>query len=154
LLIVMTIAATIALIAVPRYFNSLDTYHADSATHRMLADLGFARSIARTENRTVVVTFDVVDDFYAIKDEPDPIDPEQPYTIDLAAEPYMVDVALVDFDGGTDVAFDAYGVAVRADDGLPLTKPGLVVVRSGDVVRAVNIDQMTGRASIGDEPTE
>ena len=62
LVIVLAIVATLATIAAPRYGASLAAYRVESAARRIVADLALARSMARTENRRVIVKFDTKDD--------------------------------------------------------------------------------------------
>jgi prepilin-type N-terminal cleavage/methylation domain-containing protein len=150
LVMVMAIIATVATIAAPRYAMSLAAYRADAAARRIVADLGMARVMARTEGRRVRVKFDNTanKDLYFFEDEPDPHDPEEDYTVDLQKDPYRAELVLIDFDTKEEVAFDAYGAAVKHDSGKPFAGPGTIVVASGGIQKTITVDTATGKATV------
>ena len=135
LVMVLAIIATFAAIAAPRYALSLSAYRANATARRIVADLGMARAMARTEGRRVRVKFDNAanKDLYYFKDEPDPHDPGEDYTVDLQLDPYQAELVLIDFDGREEMAFNAYGSVVKHDTGIPIALPGTIVVASGGV---------------------
>lgn len=148
LLMVLAIIATVATMAAPRYAMSLAAYRADATARRIVADLGMARAMARTEGRRVRVKFDNGAHFYFFNGEPDPHDPGEDYTVDLKKDPYRAELVLISFDGRKEMAFDAYGSAVKHDNGQPFELPGVITVTSGGVQKTINVDIPTGKATI------
>ncbi len=91
---VLTIVATVATIAVPRYGRSLARYRLDNAARRLVADLAYASTLARVTSREIEIKFkkgNKPDESYYYFDEiEDPDHPSRTYTVVLRDEPYRV----------------------------------------------------------------
>ena len=105
---VLIIIGIVAAIAIPQFGDSLARQRADAAAQRLVTDLTYAQRHAKTADADQTVTF--VANAYTLAGVPHPDHPNQDYTIDLAAEPYGVEVSMVDFGADTELIFDVYGV--------------------------------------------
>ena len=139
LVVVMTIIGIVASIAVPRYANFVARGRADAAARRVVADLTFAQRLARQSGSTQRVSFSTDLDRYLLVGVPDPDHAGQDYGAALLVDPYQARINSVDFDGGSEIVFDGYGV---------LDNGGTVVVKVGDYARQIDVDPVTGRATI------
>lgn len=128
LLIVMLVMGVMAGVAAPRYREALTHARVDAAARRVAADLRYARSEALRSSSTQTISFSASDESYDLPGIDDPDHPAQSYRVDLAAEPYGVDLASVDFGGGATVDCGVYGV---------LSSGGYVRLQSGDARVAV-----------------
>lgn len=137
--IVLSIIAVAAVMAVPRYVQSVHRYRAAVSAQRIVADLDFARRRARATSQPVVVQFEPASDTISIPGIPEPGRRHRDYSVELALAPYECDLVSADFGGAAKVTFDGFG---RPDSG------GDVVVRVGAATRRVTLDQETGRGAI------
>jgi prepilin-type N-terminal cleavage/methylation domain-containing protein len=145
IVIVLTIVATIAAVALPKFAGSMAPRRADAAADRLIADLAYARRVAIATSRSVTVSFHAADGAYDLAGVDDPARPGKPYRVELAADPYraaivsaIFDDAADDVDSHAEVVFDGYG---RPDSA------GTVVIRVEDAARTIALDVESGRAS-------
>ena len=139
LVLVMTIISILAAIAVPRYANALARYRADAAARRIVADLGYARALARTTSASVTVEVLKVSDTLNILGAASIDQPGQGYQTALSNRPYFADVFTADFGADHVVVFNGYGEPDTA---------GTVVIRSGTETRTVILNADTGEAVV------
>jgi prepilin-type N-terminal cleavage/methylation domain-containing protein len=144
LVVVLTIIATMAAVALPKFAGSMAHGRADAAADRLIADLAYARRVAIATSSSVTVSFNVADETYELRGLHDPARPGTPYQVDLSADLYraVINSALFDATGAADstveVIFDGYG---RPDSA------GIVVIRVENATRTVVLDVESGRAS-------
>ncbi len=145
LTVVLVIIALMSAIAVPRYSRSLERYRVEGAARRIVADLAYARSLARATGAPKTASFDVAGNAYTLIGVAD-IDHGSPvYTVDLAGDPYncqitsaILDDATDAGDAVTDVIFDGYGVP---------DSDGTIVVTVNGQSRTIQLDAVTGKAT-------
>lgn len=136
---VLVIIAVMAMIAVPRYSNSLVRYRADAAARRIAADFELARAEARQTSQARTVAFDVAANELSIPTI-EALDDDSPnYVLNLAQDPYGATLVSANFNGGATVEFDGYGMP---DNG------GTVVVEVGSEQRQIILNAETGRVSV------
>lgn len=138
LVLVLSIVAIVAAIALPRYGRSTTRYRVELAAQRIIADLDYARSYARQTSQGVTVQFGDGADQLDIPAAPG-LKPGSAYQTQLAAEPYRVAITSPSFGGDADVIFDGYGMP---DSG------GTVDVQAGSLSITVTLDADTGKASV------
>ena len=142
LTVVVLIIGIITAVAAPRFAEAMVRYRADAAAKRVAADLNFARRIAKTSGKSQAVTFSLITNSYGLPGVTDLNHSSRTYSVDLTETGYPATLVSVSFGkSGMDtmVTFDRYG---RPDAG------GSVVVQSGSEQRTINLDAMTGKASI------
>lgn len=139
LVLVMTIISTLAAIAVPRYANALARYRADAAARRVVADLAYARTLAKSSSASITVEVLKVSDALNILGADNIDQPGRGYQTVLSGRPYFADVFSADFGADHVVVFNGYG---DVDTG------GTVVVRVGPESRTVVLDADTGKAVV------
>ena len=143
LVMVLVILSLLAGIAVPRYAASLNNYGASTAARRIVADLAYAQSLARTSGSTKTVSFDQANKQYQIVGLTDPDKPSQTYTVSLAAAPYGGSLAAVSLMSGatavTQVTFDKYGFPNAG---------GTITVQVGTVQTTVTLNTTSGKATV------
>ena len=145
LVLVLFIMGVVAAIAVPRLSQSAARQRVDGAASRIVSDLAYARSVARTSSSAVTVLFDPSRNRYAMAGVRDPLrNTAPPYIVDLSQDPYQAAIlggAAVaagntapvtgSANGTFSITFDGYGEAGTT---------GWVVVRSGGLTREVAMD--------------
>jgi prepilin-type N-terminal cleavage/methylation domain-containing protein len=143
LVMVLVILACLAGIATPRYAASLNNYGASTAARRIVADLAYAQSLARTTGVTKTVSFDKTNNQYQIVGLTDPDKPSQTYTVSISAAPYRGSIAAVSLLNGatavTQVNFDKYGFP---DAG------GTITVQVGTVQMTATLNTTSGKATV------
>lgn len=138
-IVVITIVATLAVIAVPRFSNSLALQHVEAAARRIIVDVALAQRQAGSSNGNQTVRFDLAAGEYTLIGMPHPDRPSLEYTVSLKKEPYGVTVVSADFGGDQRIIFDVFGIP---DSG------GSVVIRVGSQQRTIVVDAETGKASV------
>ena len=140
LVVVVTIVATVAAIALPRYADALVRYRADAAAGRIVTDLAYAQASARRSSTNRTVAFDVAGNGYQIAGLPHLNNPAATYALNLGEEPYRVRLAGAEFQGlsDSDVVFDGFG---QPDSG------GSIKIQIGGQERTITLDPDTGRAA-------
>lgn len=139
LMIVMTIVASVAGIAIPRYANSIARYRVEVSAQRVAADLNMAHEQARITSRAILVQIDPDLDELSIPYLTSLDDQTSPYLVRFRQEPYVTSIMAADFGGQTKVTFDGFG---RPDNA------GTVIVKVGDNQRTIVLDSATGLASV------
>lgn len=137
--IVVTIIGIFSAIAIPRYANSLVRYRLDAAAHRVVADLDYARQLARQTSASKTVHFMLSPDKVHLMGVPDPDDPGIDYMTCLNVAPYRAAIDSADFGGDTKVIFDGYGMP---------DSDGSVQISIGSDVRTITVDANSGEATI------
>jgi type II secretion system protein H len=140
LLLVVIIIGIAAGIAAPRYAGAITRYRVESAACRIAADLAMAQGSARSSSAGRTVQFDTALGRYRVVGVASFDNSAASYTVDLTSLPYEVTLESAVLGGNAEVTFDGFGVP---DSG------GQVVVRAGTFGRAVFLEAVTGRTSIG-----
>lgn len=139
LVLVIALIAVVSAVAVPRFASAVTRQQVDVAAERLVRDLQLARREAMLRGTTCVVRFSTAADSYQLTGVPDPDHPAQLYRVNLARDPFCVDLHAVDFAGGTDLSFDPFG---RPSTG------GTLILRdmggSNDIT--ITVDATTGEA--------
>ena len=136
LVVVLTVAGTMAAIAIPRMGNAAARYQVDFAARKVVLDLDRARSNARLTGAAQTVTFNLVTHAYVVTGG---TGMASGFGVVLAGDPYKCKVAAADFGGGSPVAaFDAYGLPSAG---------GTVTLQAGSLTRTVTLDAASGKAS-------
>ncbi len=135
LVLVLSIIATFAAIALPRYSQAMVNYRVDLAAARVQADLELARRHAMATEQPVTVVFDAQASTIASAQLAGLDDEAQAWLTDLSKAPYEVTIVSASFDSQSEVTFDAFGVP---DNG------GVVTVQAGSVAMQVKVDGVNG----------
>ena len=132
LVLVLAILATMAVIAAPRFSNSLALQRVEAAARRIVVDLAFAQRQAKSSNVAQTVRFDMAIDEYSLVGMPHPDHPSLEYKVSLTQEPYRVMLVSAVFtaDNSNEIIFDIYGMP---DGG------GSVVIGIGSLVRTITV---------------
>ena len=156
-MIVVLIMSILAVVAVPRYADSVDRFRAEAAAKRIAADMNLTRERAIMASAQADINFFAASDRYQMVNAPDINHSSQEYWVDLSKTAYPADLVSATFintDSGTDtvaVMWDMYGRAHAyvspPGSGEPLAS-GQVVVSAGNEQRMVDIDPVTGEASV------
>jgi Tfp pilus assembly protein FimT len=136
---VLAILAVFAAVAMPRYGHAAGRYRVDLAARRVRADLCLAQSHAKASSSSTTVSFTPATEQYQLVNVPSPDGVAGAYTVVLSAEPYRADLATVNFNGGSQVIFNGWGLPNYG---------GSVVVAVGAQARTITVDGATGRVSL------
>lgn len=150
LALVMAIIAVVAGIAIPRYAHAIASYRAAAAAQRVVSDICLAQSSARGTSSSVQIVFTAgTGGGYTIAGIKDLETGADTYSVSLAAEPYLAQIASASVNptgaksgfasSSVRLTFDGYGVG----DG-DLT----VVIQSANEQRTVSFDHATGRCAV------
>ncbi len=132
LVIVMATLGIVAAIAVPRFADGTHTRRLDAFERRLLADIEYARTLARARSASVMMEFDPVRDTYVISGARDPITGvTSSYTVRTNTPPYHIDLGMVDLGGDAVLIHDGFGTR---DSG------GTITFTSGDMTRTLTLD--------------
>lgn len=136
--LVVAIVGVMALMAAPRFNNSLCRARARQAAMRMMADLSLAqaRASALSASQTFIFTTDPAT--YEIDGMMDPDNIAKQYLVDLSAHPYQVRFDTVDFDGDSELTYNGFGYPSAG---------GKIVIQAGAVTVTVTVDPDTGAVS-------
>ena len=140
LVMIMTIIAVTAAIAMPRYANALNRYGADVAARRVAADIALAQELARSSSSSRTITFDLAASRYTVSGMSSLSNQAAPYTIDLTAQPYQA--RMVSLNLASDalaISFNGYGAPDRG---------GSLQVARGGITRTITVDGSTGAVAI------
>ncbi len=135
-LVVLAVMAVLAAMAVPRYGRALARYRVDAAARRVVADMSYARQRARAMSQSVTVKFGT--SWYTIVGMSDPDHRSASYVVDLAQEPYLVEIQGADFDGMSEVTFNGFGTPSAG---------GMLKICAGKIERPVYLDVRTGETT-------
>ncbi len=136
--IAMLVMGILAGVAAPSYRSALNNFRAQSAGHRLVADLHYARSEAQRTSQSRTVQLESANDRYTLVGVADPNHPANSYLVELQDDPFWATFVSVTFGGDESVVFDMHG---RPDS------DGSVVIRSGDAQRTVLL-ALDGTASL------
>ena len=139
LLLVITIIAIIAAMAVPRYGQSVARYRAQCAARRVAADLTLARAAAKAASHGRIVTFNTVAGSYTLGAVKHLDHAPQPYTVTLGDSPYHAQLYYADFGGAPQAEFDMYGAPKWS---------GTVIVRVGEFEQTVALSRDDGSVTV------
>ncbi len=141
-MIVVLVMGILAAAAVPRFVDSLQFHRVESAARHLKADLEHLRQTARLTSRVQTMSFLGLTYSVAGADVRNLDHPGETYSADLAAPPYNIDIATVNFNNGTSVSFDAYGMPSAA---------GSVLLQAGTHQCTVELNAM-GKVRITSNP--
>ena len=137
LTVVLMIIAILAVVSVPKFFDSMSFHRADSAARRIKADLELARKHAMVTSSDRTVSFQVGNDRYELSPFVPNLDhPTRNYSVELSGQPYYSSVITADFGGDNIVVFNGFGIP---DSG------GTVVIRHKNEERSIFLDAATGQ---------
>jgi len=136
--LVIVIISTVSAIAVPRFGNFLAGTRLAGATRRIIVDLSLAQRRAKSTGVSSTASFTPASRTLELVGLSDPDHPGQPYIVSLGEEPYQLSSMAVNFNGLSQVVFDAYGVP---DSG------GTITIIVGEYQRTITVDPDTGRAT-------
>lgn len=138
LMIVLAILGVIGGLAAPRYALAVDRYRADAAARRLVADIRWihSRAIAMGAAKTIAFTNGTAT--YSVAGETSADHPGQGFSVDLSGGPYAATIVSTSLSGGG-ISFNGFGIC---------TAGGSVVLRSGSCTTTVQVDSVTGSASI------
>lgn len=145
LAVTLAIIATISAIAVPRFTRSFSRYRLDAASHRLVADLAYARSEAMRTSAERKVAFNAPAATYTLSNIADFKHGAAPYLVDLGLAPYECTIFRAAFDdlsaadALSEVIFDGFG---QPDSG------GEVELKIGSYSRTILLDAATGKAEV------
>lgn len=139
LVLVIAIITVVAAIALPRYADALERYRADTAARRLAADLGYARSQARTSGKPQVVSFNVTARSYSMAGVTDLRGKLGTYTVGLGESPFHLESMKLELGGATQITFDPYGGA---------SVGGTIKVRTPNITRQVILNASAGKVSL------
>jgi prepilin-type N-terminal cleavage/methylation domain-containing protein len=143
LVLVVATVAVLAAIGIPRYAQSMNRYRVDMAARRVVADLGLARSSARSSGNGQAIDFSTPANGYTFPGLASPDRRTLTYSVKLGDEPYKVTVSSVTLDGApagtTSLSFTRYGIPQYG---------GTIVLTSGGYSKSILLDAVTGRAEV------
>jgi len=144
MVLVLTIIALMAGIAMPRFSQAIARQQLDAAVRRVTVDLAYAQKRATQTSTPQTVMFDITSGIYILNQTPDPNNASQTYTVDLTTEPYHASISNVEFKTATDaigdpvVIFDIYGTP---DSG------GALTITVGQRTATITLDPQTGKVT-------
>src|SRR5690349_2329529 len=121
---VMAITVIVAMIALPRYAQSIARYRADMAARRVAADLALAQSTARAASTARTVQFDATTSTYQLLGISDITRSTVDTQVRLTNEPFRTSIVSADFGGSPNITFNGFGAPSSA---------GSVVIKAGSV---------------------
>lgn len=141
LVVVLSIIGITALIAVPKYANSVTRFRVDAAAARVSEDIELMRTRARAASEPRIITFNETTDIYSITGEKG-LDMDANYVVDLSSGPYNADIVLVDFAGNDYLTVDGYGAVLDT---------GRIVIRAGDQYRTLFVGTASENVEDGNQ---
>jgi prepilin-type N-terminal cleavage/methylation domain-containing protein len=138
LMFVLAIMGVIGGLAAPRYTLAVDRYRADAAARRLVADIRWIHSRAIATGAAKTIAFGNGTSSYSVAGENSLDHPASGFSVDLSTGPYAATVVSTSVSGGG-ITFNGFGIC---------TAGGSVVLRSGSCTKTVQVDSITGAASI------
>jgi len=133
LLIVLMLMGILAAVAAPKFVASMSRYRTESAAKRIVADLQYARQLARSKSASVTFNFEPELDRYILMNVADIDHPQEEFSVTLTESPYVAQIVSVTGYGANNrVVFDFYGRPNAA---------GSVVVASGGYQATITITE-------------
>ena len=139
LVTVIAIVAILGAVAVPRYSKSHQRYQTELAARKIVADIAYARRRACISSGSQSVSFDLGAQQYQLPGVKGLRKAEDDYTVLLTEAPYNAQIISADFNGDSEVIFDAYGVP---DSG------GTIVVGVGDYTKTIVLNPDSAKAEV------
>jgi prepilin-type N-terminal cleavage/methylation domain-containing protein len=137
LTIVILIISILAAVSAPAFLNSLLFHRVETAARRVKADLDYARQRARLTSTAQIVSF--TGSSYTLNGARSLENPNQVYTVNLQAAPYLLDSATANFASSQVISFDGYGTPSAG---------GTVVVSAKDHQCTVTLEAGSGATTI------
>ncbi len=139
--IVIIIMAIFGAMAMPRYAGAIGHYRVDAAAKRIAADIALARGQAMTSSVSQGVAFNASAETYTLANMPSLDNRSANYIVNLAAEPYKVNLVSALFGSGNQatLTFDVYGAP---DNG------GTIIVTYGSAKKTITVDAVNGKVTI------
>jgi len=139
LVVVTTVLGIVAAVALPVYASKSAGRRVNLAIARVVNDLDYAQQHARSQSRTVTITWDAAASAYTFTGAPDPFAAtDRTYTVDLTREPYRVSVVQGSIPE-TVWTFDGHG------NGAGWT----VALTAGDITRTLTVRVPAGGRAVG-----
>ena len=135
---VIATIAVISAIALPHWSAAVRYQQMNLAVARITHDVAMAQCRANYGSTAVTIAFNPVAGTYQIVGMSDPDRPAQPYTVNLAADPYHVTLTSANFGGAASLQFDGYGTPVAG---------GTIVLTQGTTTRTLTVDGTSGRVT-------
>lgn len=139
LVIVLLVIGIVSAAAVPKYAASLSRFRVDMAAQRIARDLAFVKRQAISNSTTATVQFVPATETYSVSGVAGIDRRGTGFSVDLAVDPYRVDVTSASFNGGQTISFDRYGAPSAG---------GQVVVAIGGYQQTITVESSTGRATV------
>ncbi len=139
LIVVISVTAILAGLAMPRYAAAVNRSKVDAAARRMVADLALVQARAKANSSTQTISFTAGTSQYQINGMSDLDRSSASYVVALAAEPYGVSLSWSGIGNDNSLSFNGYGV--------PDTLGSFVITRGG-YSKTVSIDKDTGAATV------
>ena len=139
LVMVLAIVGITTAIAVPRYMSSIQNYRLNASAQRIVTDLSFARSQAKSTSSSRTFQVSVVDDAYLISEENQIDQAADTYRVDLKLAPYHTSIKSIDLGGDAQLVFNGFGDP---------DANGAIIINTLQGKKAILIDSVTGEISI------
>lgn len=136
--IVMSIIAAVGTIGILRYIRVNNRYRVESACAKLVADVRLAQTQARATSSGRTMKFNAGSAAYAILTDAEVSGGESGLRVSLAESPYRATMTTLGMPGNQ-VLFDGRGEALNG---------GFVILKCGDVERAIKIEPGLGRAYV------
>jgi prepilin-type N-terminal cleavage/methylation domain-containing protein len=129
-----------AAIVMPRYSAALCNYRVSAAARRLVADLAYAQSVAKSSSSTCTITFNPNANSYQLSGTAVYGASNATSSVSLQADPFQATFASISLaNASPTLTFNGYGI--------PSTG-GTIVIQSGTAQKTLTIDPDTGAAII------
>ncbi len=136
---VVLIIGILSAVAVPKIYDSMDSYRLKLAAETIAADLKYARQQAISRSQSITVTFDLVNESYTISEIPDRNHPDRAYAVSLTDSASPADIVSVSPTPATAITFNQYGIPASE---------ATVTLDVGGTQKSVIVHASSGRISI------
>lgn len=141
LIVVLTIIALIAGMALPRFHNSVYRARAQTSAYRIAADIRLAQRLANHRSASISVVFDPAANSYALTGVSDLDFRGKTYAVEIDEEPHRAAITSADCGGDQTLVFNAFGIPDSA---------AKVVVSAGRYSFNVSVDEASGQATVAE----
>lgn len=149
LVVVVVIMAIMASVAIPRFASAASRYRVDAAVQQIISDVNTTSAIANLASETKLIQFDAYEESYTLVGQPSLNNPAADHVVDLAVEPYRVNLLQITFGGDAELQISGYGL---------LLESGQITVAAGRNARRISFTQGSTTATVADlnlnEPTD
>lgn len=139
LVMVLTIMAITAAIAVPRYYHAASRYRALAAGRRLAADIDALRQTAVAKSLSYLLRASAGNAKYETVDKTSGWGGGSIVTISIADEPYLASFTAVDLGVDNQLVFDGYGIPDGA---------ATFTLASGNAAAQVTVNSKTGKTTV------